>query len=260
MAASPDVQSHALTLTGILTPRSGLEHITVPWDSAVCGQNTDLALHHTLHVIDLTMTVSSRIPSFPGTPPAHIIPWNNIGTDRYNLEMLFMSSHTGTHIDAPYHFAAAGSGVDKIPLHRLAGKALLMRSIRGAGGLVTKSDILAFEKKHGRIGARSTVFFHTGWSKRPHASGYFTDNPGLAVAAARHLALRGISMVGIDSPSIDPGNNASFKAHKILADRGILIVENLVNLNRIPDTEFSFIVMPLKLKNASGSPVRAVAY
>ncbi len=68
-----------------------------------------------------------------------------------------------------------------------------------------------------------------------------------------------INLVGIDSPSIDLGTDTSFTIHKILSRNNILIVENLTNLNKITSKEFIFTIFPLKLKNATGSPVRAVA-
>ena len=84
-------------------------------------------------------------------------------------------------------------------------------------------------------------------------------NPGLAASAAKYLASKRINLVGIDSPSIDLGKDAKFSVHRILANSGILIVENLANLHKINSKKFHFIVAPLKLKNATGSPVRAIA-
>ena len=69
----------------------------------------------------------------------------------------------------------------------------------------------------------------------------------------------GFNLVGIDSPSIDLGSESSFSVHKILAQNDILIVENLANLEKISKLEFEYIILPLKLKDATGSPVRAVA-
>jgi kynurenine formamidase len=88
---------------------------------------------------------------------------------------------------------------------------------------------------------------------------YFTENPGLNTSAASYLASKKINLVGIDSPSIDLGKDESFSVHHILAKNNILIVENLANLNKISSKEFNFTILPLKLKDATGSPVRAVA-
>ncbi len=88
---------------------------------------------------------------------------------------------------------------------------------------------------------------------------YFTNNPGLTKSATTYLVSKKINLVGIDSPSIDLGTDKSFTAHKILAKNNILIVENLSNLEKISTLEFVFIILPLKLKDATGSPVRAIA-
>jgi kynurenine formamidase len=62
-----------------------------------------------MKVLDLTLTISNRIPTFPGSPQPNFIPWEKIKDDGYNLELLFLSSHTGTHLDAPYHFLEKGA-------------------------------------------------------------------------------------------------------------------------------------------------------
>jgi kynurenine formamidase len=85
------------------------------------------------------------------------------------------------------------------------------------------------------------------------------ENPGLDVSAAKYLASKNTNLIGIDSPSIDLGKDESFKVHNILSKNNILIVENLTNLNKILTKNFNFTILPLKLKDATGSPVRAIA-
>ena len=89
---------------------------------------------------------------------------------------------------------------------------------------------------------------------------YFTTNPGLSVSAAKYLASKKINLVGIDSPSIDVGTDPKFSVHQIFAKKGMLIVENLANLDKIKSPTFHLVVLPLKLKGATGSPVRAIAF
>jgi len=124
---------------------------------------------------------------------------------------------------------------------------------------ITKSDIILFEKKNILIPNNSSIFFYTGWQKNLKKNNYFTENPGLDVSAAKYLALKNTNLIGIDSPSIDLGKDESFKVHNILSKNNILIVENLINLNKIFTQEFNFTILPLKLKDATGSPVRAIA-
>ena len=209
--------------------------------------------------LDLTLTISESIPSFPGSPSPQFLPWSTIKDDDYNLELLFLSSHTGTHLDAPYHFENNGAKIHQIPVTRLIGKGLLIKIKKAKDQTITKKDLLEFERKNGNIKNFSSVIFFTDWQKNLNKKFYFTNNPGLSKSAADYLVSKKINLVGIDSPSIDLGRDKSFVAHKIFAKNNILIVENLSNLEKIPTLDFEFIILPLKLKDATGSPVRAIA-
>ena len=213
-----------------------------------------------MKIIDLTLTVSDEIPTFPGSPQPSFIPWENVKEDGYNLELLFLSTHTGTHMDAPYHFLEKGAKIHEISLKKLVSETVLIKSKKNDGEPITKTDIQKFEKKHGKITSFSSVIFYTGWQRNLQKKYYFEKNPGLSVSAAKYLASKKINLVGIDSPSIDLGTDSKFSVHQIFAKKGILIVENLANLEKIKSSKFHLIVLPLKLKNATGSPVRAIAF
>ena len=213
-----------------------------------------------MKILDLTLTISNKIPTFPGSPQPNFIPWEKIKDDGYNLELLFLSSHTGTHLDAPYHFLEKGSKIHEISLKKLVSNAVLIKSRKKRNETITKTDIQEFEKKHGKIESFSSVVFWTGWQRNLQKDNYFTKNPGLSVSAANYLASKKIGLVGIDSPSIDLGTDFKFPVHQIFAKKGILIVENLANLEKIKSSKFHLVVLPLKLKGATGSPVRAIAF
>ena len=213
-----------------------------------------------MKIIDLTLTVSDKIPTFPGSPQPSFIPWENVKEDGYNLELLFLSTHTGTHMDAPYHFLEKGAKIHEISLKKLVSETVLIKSKKKGDESITKIDIQKFEKKHGKIASFSSVIFSTGWQRNLQKKYYFTKNPGLSVSAAKYLASKKINLVGIDSPSIDLGKDSKFSVHQIFAKKGILIVENLANLEKIKSSKFHLVVLPLKLKNATGSPVRAIAF
>ena len=213
-----------------------------------------------MKVIDLTLTVSEKIPTFPGSPKPHFIEWETIPKNGYNLELLFLSTHTGTHIDAPFHFVKNGKKIHEIAPERLVNEAVLIRIGKNSNRSISKTDIQNFEQKNGKIENGSTVIFHTGWQKNLNKEFYFTENPGLSVSAAKYLVSKKINMVGIDSPSIDLGTDSKFSVHHVLAKNNILIVENLANLNKIKSNNFHLITSPLKLKNATGSPIRAFGF
>ncbi len=209
--------------------------------------------------IDLTLEISNKLPSFPGSPRPQFISWADKKSEGYNLELIFLSSHSGTHLDAPYHFIENGLKIDKIPLNRLITNATLCNIRKGPDEPITKNDVVKFEARNGKIMPGAAIVFETGWSQNISRKDYFTRNPGLSPSAAKYLSERKPSLVGIDSPSIDLGKDLKFSAHNILLKENILILENLCNLDKIKRTAFRLIVLPLKLRGATGSPVRAVA-
>jgi len=208
--------------------------------------------------IDLTLTISEKIPMFPGSPQPHFIQWDELKKDGYNLEMLFLSTHTGTHVDAPYHFVKRGKKLHQINSARFLCDVLLIKIRSRPNYSITKSDIIKFEQKHGVIPLHSSVLFATGWNDKKRRDVF--ENPGLADSAANYLAAKKTNLVGIDSPSIDAGDNSKFSAHHILLGNDVLILENLCNLHKIRSVRFRLVALPLKLQNATGSPVRAVAF
>jgi kynurenine formamidase len=213
-----------------------------------------------MKLLDLTLTVSENIPTFPGSPQPSFVQDKTIPKDGYNLELLFLSTHTGTHIDAPFHFVKNGKKIHEIAPERLVNEAVLIRIGKNSNRSISKTDIQNFEQKNGKIENGSTVIFYTGWQKNLNKEFYFTENPGLSVSAAKYLVSKKINMVGIDSPSIDLGTDSKFSVHHVLAKNNILIVENLANLGKIKSNNFHLITSPLKLKNATGSPIRAFGF
>ena len=210
--------------------------------------------------LDLTLTISEKIPTFPGSPQPHFIEWSELRKDGYNLEMLFLSSHTGTHVDAPYHFVNGGKKIHQIDPSRFLCDATMIKIKSKSNYSITKSDIIKFEKRHGIIPRHSTIVFATGWNNNLEQRNFFEQNPGLSESAAKYLVSKSINLVGIDSPSIDVGKDAKFSAHQILLANDVLILENLCNLNKIRTRKFRLAAFPLKLQGTTGSPVRAVAF
>lgn len=207
-----------------------------------------------MKVLDLTMTVSPAIKVFPGSPQPFFIPWSKFDVQGYDSEVMSMSTHTGTHMDAPSHFSPGRKGIDGIAASRLVCEAVLVKVRKKAGRAIGVSDIEGRE-----IRAGDAVVIATRWEKRYTHKDYMTANPGLSKAVARYLVKRKVGLVGIDGPSIDPGYDAKFSAHNILLPAGVLVVENLCNLDKVKKKRFMLVVAPLKLAGATGSPVRALA-
>jgi kynurenine formamidase len=213
-----------------------------------------------MQVIDLTMKIDSSIRVFPGSPQPCFIQWSKFDCQGYDSEAMFMSTHTGTHVDAPSHFKPGLASIDMIPADRLVCNAVLIRVEKSASQLIEQHDL------GNQIRQGDTVVIATGWEKRAASRNYMTENPGLSKQAARYLAKKKVNAVAIDCPSIDAGTDSRFTAHNILLQNNILAIENLCNLDRIATTssgnssnKFTLIISPLKLAAATGSPARVLA-
>lgn len=207
-------------------------------------------------IIDLSQSINSETKMFPGSPQVAFLKWAKYDIDGYDLETMFLSTHTGTHMDAPSHFVKDGDSVDKLDINRFFMKnAYLFNIPKKSNELITVNDIQNIGVD---INEGDTLIFSTGWENKIDSKSYVTTNPGLSKEAAIYLSLKKINAVGIDGPSIDAGNN-NFTVHEILLKNNIIIIENLCNLNKIDKENFIFIACPLKLSNATGSPIRALA-
>jgi kynurenine formamidase len=187
------------------------------------------------------------------------------------------SEHGGTHIDAPLHFAEGRRSVDEIPLEQLIGIGVLVDVSKQAAGnpdyQVTAADFQQWESRHGQIPAGALVLLRTGYGRHwPDAVKYLgtADRgqaataklhfPGLHPDAARWLTTsRSIHGVGLDTASIDYGQSTLFETHRVLMEQNVPAFENLANLDRLPETGFSLIALPIKIGGGSGGPLRAVA-
>ena len=214
-----------------------------------------------MKVIDLTLGISSNIKVFSGSPQPSFIKWSKFDIHGYDSEVMFLSTHTGTHMDAPSHFISGRATIDEIEVSRfVCNNALLLKIEKGSNQTISRNDIIGCEKDGDweEIKENDTIVFFTGWESQIEKDNYISDNPGLSTDAAKYLAEKKVNAVAIDGPSIDPGIDNSFKAHKILLSYDILIIENLCNLEKFNTGRFTLIVTPLKLIGVSGSPVRAI--
>jgi arylformamidase len=214
-----------------------------------------------MKVIDLTLGISSNIKVFSGSPQPSFIKWSKFDIQGYDSEVMFLSTHTGTHMDAPSHFISGRATIDEIEVSRfVCNNALLLKIEKGSNQTISRNDIIGCEKDGDweEIKENDTIVFFTGWESQIEKDNYISDNPGLSTDAAKYLAEKKVNAVAIDGPSIDPGIDNSFKAHKILLSYDILIIENLCNLENFNSRRFTLIITPLKLIGVSGSPVRAI--
>ena len=203
------------------------------------------------HIQDLSQRIHPNLPVYPGSPSPEIIKWSNYEVHGYESEVIFMSTHTGTHIDCPSHFIPFGLTIDKIEADRFYSSAILIRTEKGPGNLISVDDISQYQIKD-----NAAIVIATGWESRQNTPQYMENYPGLSKDAAEYIVSLKPNLVAIDSPSIDSAENPKFDVHKILLSRNILIVENVCNLDNLP-VYFDLVVTPILLQGVSGSPARA---
>jgi kynurenine formamidase len=187
------------------------------------------------------------------------------------------AEHGGTHLDAPIHFSRDGDKADELPLRRLVGPAVVVDVRRAARAdrdhRVSRADLAAHERRHGRIARGSIVLLRTGyerfWPDRQRYLGTAELGeaavpklhfPGLHQNAARWLVeRRRIRAVGLDTASIDYGQSKLFEAHQVLGGANVPVFENVANLDELPAEGALVIALPMKIEGGSGGPLRAIA-
>ncbi len=211
-------------------------------------------------VHDLTAILRTHMPVWPTAPLPVFEPVGIAARDGYNIERVNCLTHTGTHLDAPYHLLEEGETVDRISADRLIGTAAVLKVRPNLEGNLIRTSAL---ETHWPMGfAPEIVLLETGWSHaRAPTKEYLYDFPGLEPAAAEWLVGKKVKGVGIDTLGIDPYTNAKFEAHKVLLRRGIWILEGLDHLDALSEgTPYLLVAAPLKIEGASGAMSRVFAF
>lgn len=199
------------------------------------------------------------MPVWPTSPLPVVEPVGLVARDGYAIERVNCLTHTGTHMDAPYHFLEDGLTVDRIPPDRLVGRAAVLDLRNDLDGPVIPDDVI---RKHWPTAfPPEVVLLETGWSRlRTPTRKYLYDFPGISPQAAAWIADQGVRGVGTDTLGIDPFANAQFEAHKVLLGRGIWILEALDHLDELSENRsYTLIAAPLKIAGASGAMARVFA-
>ncbi|PWH14863.1 MAG: cyclase [Anaerolineae bacterium] len=206
-----------------------------------------------MRIYDITLTLSDEIPSWPGDPKFFMERFDKIEAgDNTNTTRFEMSAHTGTHVDAPYHFINHGKGVDQLSLKILTGRVYVLHlpevNVVTAADL-EKADIPPRTRRL-LIRTRNSEYWAKGVKE------FQTDFVGLTADAADYLVKRGVKLIGVDYLSVAPYKQ-SRPTHEILLRANVIIVEGL-NLAEVAQGRYMLYCLPLKLKGADGAPARAI--
>jgi arylformamidase len=208
-----------------------------------------------LRMVDLSFDIYDRAPTFPNDPKPAVIEHYRIEDAGFNMSQLVMSTHTGTHLDAPFHFLEDGVTVDQLDLRRGFGPAWVLDfSGKEPNEEITLAELQPYEEV---IRAGSRLIFRTGWDRVYPDPSYFSDMPALALDACCALAERGVACVAIDTPSVNWSDYAA--AHRALLGAEVLVIESLRGLERLQGDRVILVALPLRIRGRDGSPCRAIA-
>jgi kynurenine formamidase len=217
-----------------------------------------------MRFIDLTAELAHGMVRHPAPhlPPVEVVPVATHERDKRLVHRVTFGTHVSTHLDAPSHAIEGGASIDEIPIDVFCGKAALIRLDQA-----TKQnpiDVQHLDPLRTILENNRRVVLETGWAKKQWGSAeYFTQGPFLTREASQCLAGFDLALLGMDFPNVDcdaetrPGIQAP--NHGILLSTGLVLLENLLNLEQIEAPDFELIALPLKLTGGDGCPCRAVA-
>ena len=207
-----------------------------------------------MNCIDLSHELVTGMPVYPGTASPEFESHKVLEKDGYREMSLKFFSHVGTHMDAPAHLLPEGWTLDRFPVGYFAGKGCKV-DVREVGGVIGLDVLTEYSEQ---IEESDFVILQSGWSARWGTEDYFGRFPVLSPEAANWLVERDLKGIGLDMISVDPIDSGSFPIHHILLGQNVVIIENLMNLEALPEAGFELFCFPLKLKEADGAPVRAI--
>lgn len=198
---------------------------------------------------DISPPITGDLAVFPGdTTPAREILLDMSRGDPLTLSTLRSTVHVGAHADAPSHYVAGGPAIDEIDLRLYVGPCTVVHVDAARNALITADQVTVAPGTE-RLLIRTGTF--------PDPTRWDGDFAALAPALVDHLHARGVRLVGVDTPSVDPADSKDLAAHARFGANGMLILEGLV-LADVPPGDYELIALPLRLAGFDASPVRAI--
>ncbi|MCX6377431.1 MAG: cyclase family protein [Armatimonadetes bacterium] len=204
----------------------------------------------TIH--DISIPIREGMPVWPSDPPVEITPSSRISQGGgANSSILRFGTHTGTHVDPPFHFVEAGLTVDRIPLETLVGECLVCE--------VPDAPVIEVEHLEAASIPDGTlrILFKTRNSGLWREPEFRTDYTYLSPEAADWLVRRGIKLVGTDYLSIDKFKSGGHAVHLRLLEAGVIVLEGL-DLSEVAGGTYTLVCLPLKITDGDGAPARAI--
>ena len=212
-----------------------------------------------MKVLDLTHTITPDMPVYPGTEPPVFEPANTYERDGFKETKVSMFTHTGTHMDPPAHLFPGRTTLDAFPADQFIGRALVVDCRGLPDGVAITMEHL---RKYGALADEADfLLFCLGWDKYWGTDAYFGDYPCIDFEVLDYILRGNYKGIGFDVIGLDPIADENLTRHKkLFAEKDIVNIENLKSLDQCPTGLFWFSCYPLKLADADGSPIRAVAW
>lgn len=219
-----------------------------------------------MRLIDLTIPWGPEVEPVPGHPHIYYVPIHHHELHGLSTAYATFSIHTGTHIDAPYHFIKDGLTMEQVPLDWLNGPAVLvdLRQVARPGQAFTVEMLRGAAGDPSELRDRRVVLW-SGWAQQTwNRPAFYRDNPYLANSAAQWLVAAGVRALAVDfavdgGPPKPPGE-PKYPVHLITLGANVCLIENLINLDRIGRKHFTLLAMPVPVKGGNGGPARVAAW
>lgn len=204
-----------------------------------------------MSIIDVSIMIKNKMISYPGDPEPIVKKAYSIEKgDSANVSSINLSSHTGTHIDAPSHFIEGATSIDKLPIDLFVGIVKIFDF--GDIDVITRADL---ENKDIKKGDR--IFFKTKNSKYLELDEFYKGFTYLSSDGAEYLSQVGVELIGIDYLSIEEFGSKDNIVHKLLLQNGIVIIEGL-DLRLVEEGEYEYIALPLRIEGCDAAPARVI--
>lgn len=201
-------------------------------------------------LIDISQVLHPALPGWPGEPGFALTACASITADcPVNTASLSLSTHAGTHADAPLHYDPAGADSATAGLDAYVGHCVVL-DVRGSGARVEPEGV-AWDA----VGTATRVLFRT-YDRFPHDA-WDPEFTAIAAEVVERLGAMGVVLIGSDAASLDPQESKTMDAHHAVRRHGMRILEGLV-LDDVVPGEYELIALPLRIAGADASPVRAV--
>jgi len=210
--------------------------------------------------VDLSHQLRADLSRIPFFPPPRFSRIMSMPKDPVNVTEIQMVCHFGTHVDAPIHFIPDGPAFHEIPLDRLYGTGVVWRLPCEPYELIEPER---FEQAGPPVHPGDMLLLDTGWA--PHfGTERYEQQPSLSLTAAEWLVEHGVKLLGVDFATPDLAVNRRppefhWPVHHILLSQGVLIAENLTNLEPVCGIRVEVMFLALNIEGADGAPVRAIA-